>query len=229
MGGDISLDEMKKLLNPYRLTKQEAFDLGVCIRCEKIATCYSAAGFKEYSLSGLCEACFDEICVPIPIEVFPEPEPFVGKGASDEDDDAAYDFETIASEWAFKQAKLQGLDIVLPNANELQIDIDNEDDHELFHRNLEKFELHVGYTTIVRDEPSKSGDPEKRHITLRMEDDIDPKDRILYQLFLGSDRKRELLSYIRYINDDENPTLFYEKKPEALPAPPEQKLLTSGE
>ena len=134
------------------------------------------------------------------------------QSSTSEEEDAGYDFETIKSEWAQKNAKQLGLDIVLPYPNQLQLDIDSEADYETFTKNLAKFRLHVGSVTIYEDLPSKSGEPGKRHITLRFERDLNPLDRILYQLFLGSDRTRELLSYIRYINNDPNPTLFFEKK-----------------
>jgi hypothetical protein len=130
----------------------------------------------------------------------------------DDNDDVAYDFETISSKQAVKDAEKSGCDIVLPYLNQLQLDIDSQADYDAFQKNLKKFRLHIGYVSIFEEHMSKSGDPEKRHVTLMFERELDPQERILFQLFLGSDRTRELLSYIRYINDDENPTLFFEKK-----------------
>ena len=36
---------------------------GLCINCKEpaLANCYSNAGRKEYTISGLCEKCFDSI------------------------------------------------------------------------------------------------------------------------------------------------------------------------
>ena len=45
----------------YGMTTAEALQAGACIRCKKKATWYSPAGRAEYSISGLCEPCFDKI------------------------------------------------------------------------------------------------------------------------------------------------------------------------
>jgi hypothetical protein len=48
----------------FKLTnKAEALKNSVCICCGEPANprIYSAAGLREYQISGLCEECFDEI------------------------------------------------------------------------------------------------------------------------------------------------------------------------
>ena len=47
----------------FGIPLSRAKEIGVCINCKKLAgpRCYSAAGRREYSISGLCEICFDEI------------------------------------------------------------------------------------------------------------------------------------------------------------------------
>lgn len=40
--------------------KQAHFD-GICIKCKQKPEFYSCAGRKEYTISALCEKCFDEI------------------------------------------------------------------------------------------------------------------------------------------------------------------------
>jgi len=47
----------------FGIPLSKALEIGVCINCKKLAgpRCYSPAGRKEYSISGLCELCFDEI------------------------------------------------------------------------------------------------------------------------------------------------------------------------
>jgi hypothetical protein len=45
----------------YGMTKAEAFAQNLCISCKNTPTFYSTAGAKEYSISGLCEPCFDKI------------------------------------------------------------------------------------------------------------------------------------------------------------------------
>lgn len=34
---------------------------GLCISCKQLPRFYSAAGRREYAISGLCEYCFDDI------------------------------------------------------------------------------------------------------------------------------------------------------------------------
>ena len=48
----------------YGIDPEEALKKGICIQCKEpaIPKCYSEAGVKEFSISGLCEKCFDEIC-----------------------------------------------------------------------------------------------------------------------------------------------------------------------
>lgn len=48
----------------YNMTKTEAHKKGICIDCKKEALprCYSDTGRREYTISGLCEECFDRIC-----------------------------------------------------------------------------------------------------------------------------------------------------------------------
>jgi hypothetical protein len=54
-------DQMTRDL--YGITVAEAKISGNCIQCGRsaIKNCYSEAGRKEYSISGLCEECFDSI------------------------------------------------------------------------------------------------------------------------------------------------------------------------
>lgn len=69
-----------------------------------------------------------------------------------------------------------------------------------------------GSIQVVSNKPSRSGAPGKRHITLALNRKLTSVERILFQALLGSDRKRELLSYIRVLNSDPEPTLFFERK-----------------
>jgi hypothetical protein len=47
----------------WGMTPSDAWEKGICIQCHKNALegCYSKAGIKEYTISALCERCFDEI------------------------------------------------------------------------------------------------------------------------------------------------------------------------
>lgn len=130
-----------------------------------------------------------------------------------------YDFELVKSANAFASAKIRNLDIVVPRENQLQIDIDSEEDYWTYKRSLVKFKLHVAEVLNEESHPSPSGGLFRLHITLDLNKDLEVEERILYQLMLGSDRTREILSYVRFMNNDPTPTLFFEKR---------QKLLNAG-
>jgi len=59
------LNEVKDRLSKsiFGKSKSEAVNSGLCIQCNEpaLAKCYSEAGIKEFSISGLCEKCFDSI------------------------------------------------------------------------------------------------------------------------------------------------------------------------
>lgn len=136
----------------------------------------------------------------------------------------------LHSDGAFEQAERDGnLEVILPAANELQIDIDNEDNEQFFHQNLPKVSEYVGVYTW-EEGPSRSGEPERKHITVKLNRDVTPLERILLQAVLGSDLRRELLSYCRWTIDDPHPTLFFEKKFAGfLPAKVEPLLLEEAD
>ena len=54
-------DDLSKKV--FGQTKEEGQKKGLCINCKEpaLANCYSAAGRREYQISGLCEKCFDKI------------------------------------------------------------------------------------------------------------------------------------------------------------------------
>jgi hypothetical protein len=106
-----------------------------------------------------------------------------------------------------------GLEVVTPKPNELFIDIDGEADMKTFRENVAIFDELVMTIAGKKVMPSKSGDPARRHIIVTLSRDITDTERLLFQLMLGSDRKRELLGYVRVLNDDPTPTLFFEKAP----------------
>jgi hypothetical protein len=123
------------------------------------------------------------------------------------------DATTNPSKMAFEQAAKEGWKVVTPKPNELFIDIDGEADMKTFRENVAIFDELVMTIAGKKVMPSKSGDPARRHIIVTLSRDITDTERLLFQLMLGSDRKRELLGYVRVLNDDPTPTLFFEKAP----------------
>ena len=122
------------------------------------------------------------------------------------------------SKRAIEQAKSENLDVVFPADNQLQLDIDSEAAFDLYNDHYDIVNTYWG----IDDETitlSRSGNPDKRHITLTLSRKVSNKDRIALQAFLGSDLKREVLSFVQAENGDPHPTLFLEKRgPKAVEA-----------
>jgi hypothetical protein len=121
---------------------------------------------------------------------------------------ANYDLSEPNSARAQQEAKNSGLDVVYPERNQLQIDIDSDRAFSIF---LEMKSLLEKYF-VVRDvvvHYSRSGPP-KRHVTVTLDQPLNDYQRIALQTMLGSDRVREFLSYIQAKNLDPHPILFIE-------------------
>ena len=127
------------------------------------------------------------------------------------DDHKEYDFNSIQS---CKVELNEGEVIRLPQPNELLIDIDSEESLKNFEATFAKFDLHVMRILTVVRYPSRSGGTglPQEHVVLTLERDITPTERVMFQAFLGSDPMRELLSYVRILNDDPGPTLFVDRE-----------------
>ena len=122
-------------------------------------------------------------------------------------------YTAVASDYAFETAAQRGLDVVLPGPAELFLDFDNEADYILMMN--EQFPLLKSFlpnAIITRSTTSPSGDPGHHHVVVNIGEPVkDARERVLLQAVLGSDRKRELLSWRRIENNDPIPTLFFEK------------------
>lgn len=105
----------------------------------------------------------------------------------------------------------RGLQIVYPEDNQLQIDLDGEMDFLIFQSRFDRL-IYFYVPKKVEIRASRSGLP-KRHVTVTLYDKIDPKDRIILQLYLGSDPTREFLGLQRIAAKDPHPTLFIERDP----------------
>lgn len=113
---------------------------------------------------------------------------------------------SMTIEGTFEAAKRLGLVVRLPQPKELFLDIDSKEDYTHF---TNMVALLPGVETWVKT-PSKSGYP-KCHIVVNMSRPIRADERILLQACLGSDRKHELLSYLRHCDGNESPSVFFEK------------------
>ncbi|MCA9560694.1 MAG: hypothetical protein KC583_19235 [Myxococcales bacterium] len=118
----------------------------------------------------------------------------------------------------FEIASRLGLDVVIPTEHELFVDIDDESDLlvldsqiETLNRNLAGQWVDPGAKPAAirtRTTRSRGGNC---HAVVLMPFAVTPLERVLLQAALGSDRRRELLSYLRIkFATDRPPTLFFE-------------------
>lgn len=110
------------------------------------------------------------------------------------------------------KAAAKGCVVKRPAHNELFIDIDTRADYDFF---ISQWKIlcehfHAENFTCA---PSKSGG-DRFHIIVTMRDGVTATERVLLQAVMGSDRKREILSYAALKKDPTSePTIFFEKKP----------------
>jgi hypothetical protein len=109
-----------------------------------------------------------------------------------------------------ERMEANGFVIVIPKDNELQIDIDTDEQFQLFLGQIECFIKTINDDIDFQVSPSRNGGA-GRHITVELPFTVSTIERIALQAALGSDPRRELLSIDRYIRKDEYPTLFVEK------------------
>ena len=112
---------------------------------------------------------------------------------------------------AIAWAAENNLDVVLPDNNQLLLDIDNDYDRGVFEQNRDIIDTFYGILS-TSEGPSRSGKSGKRHIIVTLRTPVSPLERIALQAILGSDRRREAHSIRRLAQSDPNVTLFFEKR-----------------
>lgn len=107
----------------------------------------------------------------------------------------------------------EGKVILYPADNELLIDIDTEEQFQIFQEHIKSLAKNLYKHRLPHlIWPSKSGLP-RRHIKVVLPFDLkSPAERIALQASLGSDPMREMLSMVRCIHGDDCPTLLVEPK-----------------
>lgn len=110
-----------------------------------------------------------------------------------------------------KDADERGTDIRVPKSNELFVDIDSARDFARFKSVIEMF-TRVESVDSWTASPSSSGG-QHQHVVVRMYRNVTDFERIAFQAMLGSDLKREILSYERLkTGSHPHPTVFFEPK-----------------
>lgn len=110
-----------------------------------------------------------------------------------------------------ERMQAEGHNVRVPNANQLFVDIDTEEQYATHKNALAILERNGVEFLSIEEMPSKSGLP-RRHITITLPFDVDVLGRIAWQAVLGSDLVRELVSCVRHRHGQILPTLFIEPK-----------------
>lgn len=110
------------------------------------------------------------------------------------------------------KANLLGCEARFAEPNELQLDLDGPEALEEFQRQYNFFRCQVpGWEhEMPIYETSRNGNT---HVTIKMKTALTPEARILGQALLGSDIRRELLNYTRFMLTGDDATCFFRPKP----------------
>jgi len=122
-----------------------------------------------------------------------------------------YRLENTGSVVATRKAKEKGLTVVFPEENELFIDIDDDSSMRMYVKNSPLIWRHLG---VEKETIRASKSPKHEHVVMKLSQKVSPLERLVLQACLGSDRTRELFSYLHYLDGDPNPFLFFEKEEE---------------
>lgn len=117
--------------------------------------------------------------------------------------------------------------VVMPQANQAQIDIDSKEAYQEFWCRFNRFTDYLGLPQPIQ-EPSKSG-KDHWHVTMTFPRDLSDLERLAIQSIFGSDSMREMLNLMRYLTKGVTDSCFFEPKQTVPPAPekpfePKQKM-----
>jgi hypothetical protein len=118
----------------------------------------------------------------------------------------AYD-STIPQEWV---AEERGQIAIYPKENELFIDIDSEEQLKEFYRRA--FHLGISLEDIKVTSSKTEG---HKHITITTQKTFTDLERIAWQAALNDDPLKVFLSVMRVHVGIQNPTTFFENKPQS--------------
>lgn len=100
-------------------------------------------------------------------------------------------------------------DLVLPESNQLQMDIDDDESYEFMVNMIALLQSNGFAVELTKTTISKSGN---RHCYIKTPWELSLVDRIALQASMGSDRKREILSLVSIYKNEGVVTCLYEVK-----------------
>jgi len=106
-----------------------------------------------------------------------------------------------------KLAESEGLDVYIPKANELTLDLDNVAAEIVFKSNLERYCSFFQIFMPHRETTSRNGG---KHVFIEWPEDLDVPTKCAIQATLGSDLLREMNSIFRWLAKDPEPIMLFE-------------------
>ena len=116
----------------------------------------------------------------------------------------------FSDEWVRAKAEELGVDIMWGDDDHLLLDIDNHADLDLLDEHIDIMIDHGLVVDQGEELESRNGNA---HVVLELTTPQPLLVRILLQAVLGSDRKRELLSFLGTIYGQENPVVLWRPRP----------------
>lgn len=110
---------------------------------------------------------------------------------------------------SYEVAAARGVQVSVPDINEIQIDIDSIEQQALFSHRREQLMHHFPHSAILNT-PSPSGDLGKRHIRIWVDTPIHNWQRIAMMAAFNDDPRRVAMSVRRMLADDPTPIVLFE-------------------
>lgn len=115
----------------------------------------------------------------------------------------------FTDEFAKQKAERLNCDILYSDDKTLLLDIDSDDDMDFYNQQMDMLidsNLLTPWYDHAEHLRSKSG---KRHIVIHLKLALPLLQRIMLQALLGSDRRRELLTWMGSLKGQQNPCLLF--------------------
>jgi hypothetical protein len=103
----------------------------------------------------------------------------------------------------------KGQVMLVPGPREIFLDLDSPEDRRYFKMALDTLQINGEDFQLKSFTRSKT--PGHFHAVVIAPFDLTPEQRMMFQMMLGSDRKREIWGWLRYRNGYEVPTALFEE------------------
>jgi hypothetical protein len=112
---------------------------------------------------------------------------------------------------AMEQAEAEGLEVIHGDSQTLLIDLDDAESIRYYNEQLPsiKKELEARGNKLTKKQSYTSKSGVGRHVILKLKHPLPLEQRLIIQACLGSDRVKEFLSLMRFVDGDPEPCLLF--------------------